>query len=152
MFAPSSLPYIGSGLFLLVFDFKAQVHVLPVVTTVTATILREPSLPVPQNTLRLQKRLRRVPYSCSRQSGFPRKRQAGVREGVATHNRGSSARESRESKKGEVFKQCVVREGLQFPRPSGRAERQVTHSSIQGSDECKRAVHQGASPSLVCRG
>ena len=41
-----------------------------------------------------------------------------------------------------------------FPGPSGRAERQTTHSSTPGSDECKRAAHECArdSPSLECRG
>ena len=38
--------------------------------------------------------------------------------------------------------------------PSGLAERQTTHSSASGTDECKRTVHECArdSPSLVCRG
>ena len=40
------------------------------------------------------------------------------------------------------------------PRPSGRAERQVTHPLTSGPDGCKQAVHEGArdSLSLVCRG
>ena len=38
--------------------------------------------------------------------------------------------------------------------PSGRAERQVTHSSASGPDVCKRTVHECASdgPSRECRG
>ena len=43
---------------------------------------------------------------------------------------------------------------MPVPRPSGRAERQVTHPLTSGPDGCEQAVHEGArdSLSLVCRG
>ena len=69
------------------------------------------------------------------------------------HDASSSERDSRESEKGEVLS-LFAQAGVQVPRPSGRAERQGTHSSTPGSDECKRAAHESArdSPSLECRG
>ena len=35
--------------------------------------------------------------------------------------------------------------GVQVPKPSGRAERQVTHSSAPGSDECGECQGQSES-------
>ena len=61
--------------------------------------------------------------------------------------------DSSESERGG-FKKCVARAGVLVPRPSGLAERQTTHSSTSGPDECKRPVHECVrdSPSLECRG
>ena len=61
---------------------------------------------------------------------------------------------TQESPTGEVLRSVFARAGVLFPRPSGHAERQTTHSSTPRSDECKRAAHESArdSPSLECRG
>ena len=66
---------------------------------------------------------------------------------------GEFSKDSSESERGG-FEVRTARVGVLFPRPSGRAERQVTHPSTSGLDGCKRTVHEGArdSPSLVCRG
>ena len=61
---------------------------------------------------------------------------------------------SQETPKGKVLTSVFAQAGVQVPRPSGLAERQTTHSSASGTDECKRTVHECArdSPSLEYRG
>ena len=61
---------------------------------------------------------------------------------------------TRVSRYGEVFELRTARAGVLVSRPSGHAERQVTHPSTLGPVGCKQAVREGArnSLSLVCRG
>ena len=47
------------------------------------------------------------------------------------------------SRKRRGFKTCNAQVGVLIPRPSGRAERQATHSSTSGPDGCKQAVFEG---------
>ena len=85
--------------------------------------------------------------------GCRAKRLAGVRKGRWTRLWLQRAGLKR-VKKGRFLRSLFAQVGVLFPKPSGCAERQPIHSPASGTDECKRAVQEGArdSLSLVCRG